>query len=667
VPCIISFVIFFVYALPAYTGRNFGCVCTLLLLYGWSISPAMYLFNWSFSIPSTAYVSLICGNLFVGLTTTMTSFVLEVLATDDPSMAQPRDIVNVVFLVFPNFCLGRGLMDIAKNEYLAQFRKLEGEYTGADTGGDGFQDPFTWHIVGKNMAAMAIQCIVFFGLTLVIEYSHGRRARHQGISKQAYENIGSVDAQDLDKDVAAERARVRAVSATGGAVLKVADLQKVYSSRGKIKAAVRGISFGVPQNECFGLLGVNGAGKTSTFKMLTGDTGISGGDAFVSGYSLREAPMQAKQQLGYCPQFDALLPLLSGRQMLHLFARLRGVDEVDRTVAVEAAIRRMQLTHWADRVTRDYSGGNKRKLSVALALIGNPSVLLLDEPTSGMDPHAQQFLWGAIREIVQLPGRSVIFTSHSMHECELLCDRLAIMVNGQFRCLGSPQHLKSTYGKGYSLLVKLRADPAADRSAADEASAQVIDFVTAVFEGSVVRESHHGYLHFLVPLLGGVPLSEAYSRIESNSDRLGIEDYTLSQTTLDHIFCEFAELQNSESTVKAKRPSGVSRLFKRRSHVVGIGRHDATKHNPAYNTLEGVTEAVEDGEAHLVGGQYECDAAVAGGEYLDVVAAPAHGVQVAEVAVNKGGYMDVVSMDAFGDEDPDGGYMQVGAIDSTHV
>ena len=111
----------------------------------------------------------------------------------------------------------------------------------------------------------------------------------------------------------------------------------------------------------------------------------------------------------------------------------------------------------------------------------------------------------------------------------------------------------------------------------------------------------------------------------------------------------------------------MSRLFKRRSHVVGIGRHDATKHNPAYNTLEGVTEAVEDGEAHLVGGQYECDAAVAGGEYLDVVAAPAHGVQVAEVAVNKGGYMDVVSMDAFGDEDPDGGYMQVGAIDSSHV
>lgn len=116
VPCAISFAIFYAYQLPAYTGRNFGCVCTLLFLYGWSISPAMYLFNWSFTIPSTAYVTLICTNLFIGLTTTLTSFVLELMAAEDPTLKQPSDIINVVFLVFPNFCLGRGLMDVAKNE-----------------------------------------------------------------------------------------------------------------------------------------------------------------------------------------------------------------------------------------------------------------------------------------------------------------------------------------------------------------------------------------------------------------------------------------------------------------------------------------------------------------------------------------------------------------------
>jgi hypothetical protein len=149
-------------------------------------------------VPSTAYVTLICTNLFVGLTTTLTSFVLEILAADDPSLKQSSDIVNVIFLVFPNFCLGRGLMDVAKNEYvitsatrpasssrcsrptnialretnryLAQFSQLETDYTGVDSGSDGFEDPFSWHITGKNMIAMVIECVVFFGLTLILEY-----------------------------------------------------------------------------------------------------------------------------------------------------------------------------------------------------------------------------------------------------------------------------------------------------------------------------------------------------------------------------------------------------------------------------------------------------------------------------------------------------------------
>ena len=137
-----------------------------------------------------------------------------------------------------------------------------------------------------------------------------------------------------------------------------------------------------------------------------------------------------------------------------MFARLRGIPEKDISRIVSWTLRHMQLDTWADRETRSYSGGNKRKLSVSITLLGNPPIIFLDEPTTGMDPKARRFLWNQITAIVH-SGRSVVLTSHSMEECEALCTRLGIMVDGQFRCLGSPQHLRSKYGSGYTLIVKV--------------------------------------------------------------------------------------------------------------------------------------------------------------------------------------------------------------------
>merc|ERR1711879_422180 len=187
--------------------------------------------------------------------------------------------------------------------------------------------------------------------------------------------------------------------------------------------------------------------------MLTGDILPTKGKAFVGKYNVVTHLNDSRKHLGYCPQFDALDVLLTVREHLILYARLRGIPKSMRNELVSQLIKRMELSLYADRIVGTLSGGNKRKLSTAIALLGDPQIIFLDEPTAGMDPKARRFLWKCVLDSVK-EGRSVVLTSHSMEECEALCTTLAIMVNGQFQCLGSTQHLKNKYGEGYMIEVK---------------------------------------------------------------------------------------------------------------------------------------------------------------------------------------------------------------------
>lgn len=212
------------------------------------------------------------------------------------------------------------------------------------------------------------------------------------------------------------------------------------------------------RNECFGLLGVNGAGKTTTFKMMTGDERITYGSAYIKGMSLESEMSQIYQDIGYCPQFDALLDDLTGRETLHIYCLLRGVRRARINRIIEDLAKSFGFMKHLDKPTMTYSGGNKRKLSTAIAVIGSPSVIYLDEPTTGMDPAARRQLWNMVCRIRD-SGKSIVLTSHSMEECEALCTRLAIMVNGEFKCIGSTQHLKNKFSKGLILKIKVRRAP----------------------------------------------------------------------------------------------------------------------------------------------------------------------------------------------------------------
>jgi len=505
--------IFFIFDAEAYVSKeNIFPLVLLMLLYGWASVPLMYPFSFVFSIPSSAFVTLSCVNLFIGIITTVTTFVLENF--DDVELKNIGNICKQVFLVFPHYCLGRGLIELATESGL---NAVIGQF-----GLESVRDRMEWDFLGKYIFWLFVQGSLFILLTFVIESKLWR-----GIfCRRNKENIDTDDIEkDLDEDVIEERKRV--FSNLNSDVLTVKNLFKRY--RANAKQAVDNLTFGVQRAECFGLLGVNGAGKTTTFKMLTGDTDATSGEAFINGFSILTQMNQCRQSLGYCPQFDALDPLLTGREHLRLYARLRGLDEASVTKATNWGLKKLGLAAYADRCAGTYSGGNKRKLSTAIALVGNPSIVFLDEPTSGMDPGARRFLWNSILEMVR-GGQSVVLTSHSMEECEALCSKLGIMVNGQFQCLGSIQHLKNRFGSGYSLTVRCSDIELVQRH------------MERMLPRAQVKEEHVTQIKYQLPIQS-TKLPVVFRHMEELRKSGVIEDYSLTQTTLDEVFVQFASKQ----------------------------------------------------------------------------------------------------------------------------
>uniref|UniRef100_A0A2K6K140 ATP binding cassette subfamily A member 7 n=1 Tax=Rhinopithecus bieti TaxID=61621 RepID=A0A2K6K140_RHIBE len=535
VPACIVVLIFLAFQQRAYVApANLPALLLLLLLYGWSITPLMYPASFFFSVPSTAYVVLTCINLFIGINGSMATFVLELFS--DQKLQEVSRILKQVFLIFPHFCLGRGLIDMVRNQAMADaFERL---------GDRQFQSPLRWEVVGKNLLAMVIQGPVFLLFTLLLQH------RSQLLPQPKVRSLPPLGLED--EDVARERERV-VRGTTQGDVLVLRNLTKVY--HGQRMPAVDRLCLGIPPGEVspgveacgFGLaLGVNGAGeKRPTFRMVDwGQHWASGGEAVLG--SVAQEPSAAHLSMGYCPQSDAIFDLLTGREHLELFARLRGVPEAQVAQTAGSGLARLGLSRYADRPAGTYSGGNKRKLATAVALVGDPAVVFLDEPTTGMDPSARRFLWNSLLAVVR-EGRSVMLTSHSMEECEALCSRLAIMVNGRFCCLGSPQHLKSRFAAGHTLTLRVPA----------ERSQSAAAFVAAEFPGAELREAHGCRLRFQLPSGGRCALARVFGVLAVHGAEHGVEDFSVSQTMLEEVFLYFSEDQGKDEDAEEHKEAGV--------------------------------------------------------------------------------------------------------------
>ncbi|XP_056019725.1 uncharacterized protein LOC125668687 isoform X2 [Ostrea edulis] len=494
---------------------NLNASILLVILYGWASIPLMYSTMRMFRDVSTAYMVLFCGSVFIGITTASTIFLLEYFSGSE-KIKEVFEILSYIFLVFPQFSYVNGFLKLTANqlktEILSQF------------GQDGYVDPFSFDMLAWNYIAMGIQGAVFFTITLLTEFSCR-------CSNRVPPGLHS-DYEKEDEDVSTERARITENTTSGNSVT-VSNLSKLYTRGRHDFLAVNRLCFGVKKGECFGLLGVNGAGKTTTFRMLTGDILPSKGAAFINSHRIAYGESKVGQDLGYCPQEDALDRYLTGAEVLHFYARMRGLPAGYRKYTVHDLIQRLKLSTFADKAVHTYSGGMKRKLSVAVALLGDPSVVFLDEPTTGMDPVAKRHVWDCLTAALD-NGQSIVMTSHSMEECDAICTRLAIMVNGSFQCIGNSQHLKDKFGSGHTLTIHQCGLPSERH--------ELMNFLQTRFPGSIFRVQHQGVLEVQVPS-DHTSVADVIQALEEQKDRGTIQNFSVSQTTLDDVFLSFTREQ----------------------------------------------------------------------------------------------------------------------------
>lgn len=235
----------------------------------------------------------------------------------------------------------------------------------------------------------------------------------------------------------------RVEAGIGEATLVARGLKKSYGDF----EAVKGVDFEVYRGECFGFLGPNGAGKTTTMKMIYGSAVPTEGELAVAGLDIRRHGREVKRRIGVVPQEDNLDNDLKARENLLIYGRYFDLPRKVILRRAEELLEFLELSHKADSDVEDLSGGMKRRLVIARALINDPEVVILDEPTTGLDPQARLLVWDKLRELAA-SGKTLVLTTHYMEEAARLCDRLVIMEDGRFVAEGTPEDLISEHVGG---------------------------------------------------------------------------------------------------------------------------------------------------------------------------------------------------------------------------
>jgi ABC-2 type transport system ATP-binding protein len=224
-------------------------------------------------------------------------------------------------------------------------------------------------------------------------------------------------------------------------MIETRDLKRTFRSRRREVVAVAGVDLRVEAGQVFGFLGPNGAGKTTTLRMLTTLLPPSGGEATVAGCDLRHEAGRIRRRIGYVAQGGSTDPAVSGRSELVLQARLYGMPKDEAVRRAAELLEGLELASSADRPTGSYSGGQRRRLDLALGLIHRPRLVFLDEPTTGLDPQGRARMWDEVRRLRE-GGTTVFLTTHYLEEADALCDRLAIIDHGRIVAEGTADELK---------------------------------------------------------------------------------------------------------------------------------------------------------------------------------------------------------------------------------
>ncbi|KAF4826172.1 ATP-binding cassette sub-family A member 3 [Colletotrichum tropicale] len=353
------------------------------------------------------------------------------------------------------------------------------------------------------------------------------------------------DPSSSDEELANELNRVTTTQNNDDG-LRVMHLTKTFGKN----TAVDNVTFGIQRGEVFALLGPNGAGKSTTISLIRGDLKSSrnGGDILVEDKSVIHDLPAARAHLGVCPQHDAM-DLMTVREHLEFYARVRGIPDIDHNV--NAVIHAVGLQAFSTRMAHALSGGNKRKLSLGIALMGNPTVVLLDEPSSGLDAAAKRIMWKTLAATV--PGRSLLLTTHSMEEADALASRAGILAK-RMLALGTTDSLRHRFGD--ALHVHLISKTAPHTTL--EETERLRDWVKKILPGAEVEEkTYHGQMRFSVPAsevlsafsghkveeikradqdVSSSAVGQLAVMLEEQRENLGVMHYSVSPTTLDQVF-----------------------------------------------------------------------------------------------------------------------------------
>ncbi|KAF1870845.1 hypothetical protein Lal_00030155 [Lupinus albus] len=353
-------------------------------------------------------------------------------------------------------------------------------------------------------------------------------------------------------------------------------------------SALKGLWVNFAKDQLFCLLGPNGAGKTTAISCLTGITPVTNGDALIYGHSIRSpnGMSNIRKLIG----FDILWDALSGEEHLQLFATIKGLSPNSIKSVTQTSLEEVRLTEASKVRAGSYSGGMKRRLSVAIALIGDPKLVILDEPTTGMDPITRRHVWDIIENAKK--GRAIILTTHSMEEADILSDRIGIMAKGRLRCIGTSIRLKSRFGSGFIANISFNGNNV-DHSPADGDAVSTThrEAVKQFFKNSLnvkPKEENNKFLTFVIPHDREGLLMNFFAELQYREVEFGISDIQLGLTTLEEVFLNIAkqaELESAEaegSLVTLSLTSGGSVEVPKGARFVGIPGTQSTESPTGY-------------------------------------------------------------------------------------
>ncbi|CAI9112239.1 OLC1v1012658C1 [Oldenlandia corymbosa var. corymbosa] len=489
---------------------------------------AAFLVAASFSNVKTATV---VGYVIVFGTGLLGGFLFQFFLQDS---SFPR-VWIIVMELFPGFSLYRGLYEFAQYAFAGTYMGTVGmRWKDLSDGNNGMKEV----LIIMSIEWLVVLFVAFYSDQVV---STGRspiffirKKTHSSFRKPSLERQGSkVFVQMERSDVLQEREKVEQLllESSNHQAIICDNLKKVYPGRdgNPEKFAVRGLSLALPRGECFGMLGPNGAGKTSFINMMTGLIKPSSGTAYVGGLDIRNQMSSIYTSMGVCPQHDLLWETLTGREHLLFYGRLKNLKGAALTQAVEDSLKSVNLFHGgvADKQAGKYSGGMKRRLSVAISLIGNPQVVYMDEPSTGLDPASRSSLWNVVKRAKQ--HTAIILTTHSMEEAEHLCDRLGIFVDGSLQCIGNPKELRARYGGSYVFTMTTSMDH----------EAEVENLVRQLSPSAIKTYQISGTQKFELPK-NEVKIADVFQAVEKAKSRFTVHAWGVADTTLEDVFIKVA-------------------------------------------------------------------------------------------------------------------------------